>query len=491
VQSTTTGAIVKRPGVTTITPSAAPTNLKTVFAVQAVTSNSHYLAMSDSAVYKVTKPATTWDFTDLTVSGIGTQGRWAVVEATADGTQGPVFLSNGIVSKAWDGTSMVDWTMDSASTLLASGSAVPPHTISIVHESRIVIASGSTIYWSEVQVGVGTKPRTWLLENQQLFDPNDGDVITGLGRVGSNLIVFKKHKVFVVYDLNTGATRRLTSNIGCVSPNSVVETPMGTIFLSENGVYITDGSSAQLMSDVITPTVRALSDPANSSAVLYRNHYYLSSGSDVLDYDLTLKSWWKHSFKSGSIADFTTRFDGAAEQLHCISANKVGRMFDDGVFTDFGLTYSWKWAGPWLSPGQARMVYPAVRKRLKALRIDGKGLVGLKLGHDFADDSSAQSVTAQNPDGSISQSLFPRPTSTTFAPASNDGTYFGDYITGGTGPVTLIAPTYFSDYQSWQQARVWGQGVSRAWSLIFSDYAADTSAAIIENYTIFTQERNQ
>jgi hypothetical protein len=137
------------------------------------------------------------------------------------------------------------------------------------------------------------------------------------------------------------------------------------------------------------------------------------------------------------------------------------------------------------------MVYPAVRKRLKALRIDGKGLIGLKLGQDFADDSSAQSVTAQNPDGSISQSLFPRPASTTFAPASNDGTYFGDYITGGTGPVTLIAPTYFSDVQAWQQARVWGQGVARSWSLIFSDYAADTSAAIIENYTIFTQERNQ
>jgi hypothetical protein len=361
-----------------------------------------------------------------------------------------------------------------------------------MHESRVLIAgwsnNPSTLYWSDVQVGVGTLPCKWMIENQQLFDPNDGDEITGIGKVGSNVLVFKKHKVFVVYDLNTGASRRLTTNIGCVSHRSIVETPMGTIFLAENGVYMTNGSTVELISDQITPTILALSGTNRATADYYRNHYYLSSPNDgvFLDFDLALKSWWKHSLASGSVNDFAGRFNSSIEEFYCVSGGKLGQMFVG--WQDFGSSYTWKWAGPWLAPGQARVVYPAVRKRLRALRVDGNGTATMTLSTDF--DATERSVTPQNADGTARASLFGTTSGTTFGPIANDGTYFGDYCSG-PAPVTVISPTTFADVQGPQQARVWGQGVARSWSVTFKDAQGSGTAATIQNYTIFTQERNQ
>lgn len=488
VQSTTMGAVVKRPGVTQL--ATGVTDAKTIHAIEA-TSSDHQLVMSDSTIYKVS---------GSTVSSVASgfaNGLWAAAEATAQDSQGPVFLSNGAVSKAWDGTTLVDWTMDADSTLGTSGTSVPAHKYSLVHESRIVIAGVSdpaAVYWSEVEVGVGTKPRTWTVENQQLFDPNDGDVITGLGRVGSNMLVFKKHKVFVVYDLNTGATRRLTSNIGCVSHRSIIETPNGTFFFADNGVYVTNGSSVELVSDVITPTILGLSDGLNATALYFRNHIYWSFPTDgiILDYDLTLKSWWKHSLSnSRKITDFSTGFTSSSEQPYCVTSDgRVGRLFDSGVYQDFGTSFSWKWAGPWLAPGQARMVYPAVRKRMKALRIDGQGQAVLTVCKDFNETESA--VTPQGADGTPITNLFGTTISTTFGPAVSDGTYFGDY--SSTQPANpVVIPSVFGDVQGPSQARVWGQGIARSWALTFKNSSDDLTtpkAAIIQNYTIFTQERN-
>ena len=493
VQSSTTGAVVKRNGITQVAAGTGLTDMtgaKTIQAVEA-TGSDHELVMTDSQVFKVAGNIIT-----PVASGFA-NGLWTAVEATAQDSQGPVFLSNGAVSQEWDGTTLSSWTMDANSTLGAENTSVPAHKYSLVHESRIVIAGvsdPSTIYWSEVEVGVGTKPRTWTIENQQLFDPDDGDVVTGLGRVGSNMLVFKKHKVFVVYDLNTGATRRLTSNIGCVSHRSIVETPNGTFFLADNGVYVTNGSSVELVSDVITPTILGLSDGLNATAMYFRNHVYWSFPSDglILDYDLVLKSWWLHSVADGkAITDFSTGFSASTEQPYCVTSDGlVGLMFEPGVYQDFGESYEWIWRGPWLAPGQARMVYPAVRKRMKALRVDGQGQALLTLCKDFNDTESA--VTPQGADGTPITNLFGTTISTTFGPAVSDGTYFGDY--SSTQPANpVVIPSVFGDEQGPSQARIWGQGVARSWALTFKNSSDDLTtpkAAIIQNYTIFMQERN-
>lgn len=497
VQSTSTGAIVKREGISTVATQTGAT-LRTIHVTES-TGTDYLIVSTDTALYKKEAVASSLS---LITSGFS-DGNWSMVETTSQDSQGPLFMVNGVDSPSFYNAQTFafdDWTMDADSTLDVEGSPVPNGRYLLMHDSRVVVAgvdaNPSTLYWSEVQVGVGTLPRRWMIENQQLFDPNDGDEITGIGKVGSNLLVFKKHKVFVVYDLNTGASRRLTTNIGCVAPKSIVETPVGTFFLSDMGVYVTNGSSVELVSDLITPTIRTLQNVSKASADFYRNHYYLSvpDSSVVLDYDLTLKSWWKHDM--GAISDLVSRFNSSVEELYCVSGENVGRMFTG--YQDFGSSYQWYWKGPWLAPGQARVVYPAVRKRLRAIRVDGNGTCTLKVAQDFS--ASENQVTPQNADGSTRTTLFPAAVDTRFGDQATtsssppyQGTRFGDYYTTTNPPSPYLSSTIFADVQGPQQSRVWGQGVARSWSLVFGDTTntPTPAAATIQNYTIFMQERNQ
>jgi hypothetical protein len=483
VQSTVTGAIVKRLGLSSAFSTAADADIKSVFAVEA-TSSDHFLYAQDAKLFQ---------------SGSGTplltgqlSGYWSFVESTPQSSQGPVFLSNGVdTPKAWDGTSLTNWTRD-ANSYGTSGTAVPNGKYLCLQDSRVVTAGisgedSSQIRWSDVLIGTGTLPRTWPAENVQMFDPGDGDAITGIGRCGSNLLVFKKHKTFVVYDLNTGASRRLSSTIGCTSHRSIVDTPEGTFFLSDKGVYVTNGSSLQLVSDLITPTITNATNLDLAAGKLYANHYYLSIGTMTLDYDLVLKSWWKHSTLN-AVYSWASRFNNFSEEAYVAAGTKVGQWLTPDTYTDFGAAYSWYWKGPWLTPGAARVVYPADRKRLRALRVDGFGNVQLTREVDF--QSGEVPVNAQSPSGGIRTSLFPVPTNTTF---KGSGTYFGDF-NGGTSPPTPVEGTYFADQSNVSlQARVWGQGVARAWAFNFAGSPSDLTnplAATVQNYTIYIQERN-
>jgi hypothetical protein len=125
---------------------------------------------------------------------------------------------------------------------------------------------------------------------------------------------------------------------------------------------------------------------------------------------------------------------------------------------------------------------------LRALRVDGFGRAKLTVDKDFYNSDTP--VSSQNPNGSVSTTLFALPESTTLGSST---TFFGDYD-GSTTPPTLKASTTFGDTASMSQARVWGQGVARSWSLTFENDASDLVApiaAVIQNYTIFFQERTQ
>lgn len=484
VQSTATGAIVKRFGSTqTYAPSGA-TTLQSAFAVES-TASDHFLTASATKLY-----ASNTGGSIATVNS----GRFAFVESTVQDSQGPVFLSNANSSdtpKYWTGSTLANWTADAT-----SDTTVPNAAYLTIHDSRIVAAGMTsepdTVRWSEVQVGVGTLPRHWLQINQQLFDPGDGDVITGIGRCGSNLLVFKKHKTFVIYDLATGANRRLSSTVGCVSHKSIVDTPEGTFFLSDKGVYVTNGSSLDLVSDNITPTLTPLSNKNTASGKFFNNHYYLAIDTLVFDFDLVLKSWWKHSLPN-SVNAWASRYNDSIEEAYIASGTKLGQWLPTDVYTDFNetatpSTISWTWKGPWITPGEARVVYPATRKRLKALRVDGAGNVSLTKSIDFYPAETP--VTAQSPSGDLMTQLFPSATNSLFGPSPADGTFFAD-VDNSTSPPTPTGPTTFADVSIFSQARVWGQGVARSWAFNFANSIANAKSATIQNYTVFIQERKQ
>ena len=483
VQSTTAGAIVKRFGTRTVgntkTSPSIITSPKTIYAAESLSTDTFIIA-SAAQIGTMDTAGTV-----AVSSAASTNGYWSVVETTPQSGQGPVFMSNGTNTPLYfDGTNFGTWTADSSST-----ATLPNGKYLTIHENRIFSAGASNpsaLYWSEVQVGVGTLPCRWNQENIQLFDPNDGDEITGLGKVGSNLAIFKKHKVFILFDSSTGASRRLTDSVGCIASRSIVETPMGLFFLSDKGVYVTNGGAVELISDQITPTIEGLINPELCTAIFYKNHYYLSCPSSgiILDYDLVLKSWWKHTV-AGTVNDFCRRFNGGVEECYLVTEDQqVGQWLAPNVYTDFGSVYQWSWKGPWITPGEARVLYPAVRKRLKALRVDGAGYINAYKANDFYETESI--MTPQKADGTASTELFNTTTTTTFGGT----TYFGDYDSSTT-PATTYS-TIFGDISPVSQSRIWGQGVARSWAFTFKASANDTgSSAVINNYTVFTQERHQ
>jgi hypothetical protein len=118
-------------------------------------------------------------------------------------------------------------------------------------------------------------PAGWVAE----FDPNDGEQISGLGTIGPYVLVFKPSKTWLIYDLDTGANRRIGVNVGCVAHRSAVETPYGTFFLAKDGVYRTDGTALKRVSaDRVTPLIVGM--PAGkrdlAAGAFWNGHYYLS-----------------------------------------------------------------------------------------------------------------------------------------------------------------------------------------------------------------------
>lgn len=471
VLGTTHGAVRKREGNTTL---ATPANALLSLLPVEVTATKWLLGQGGTAFYKIDAAGAVTTITGTTTPSAGV--RWSHIQAQAITGQGPVYLSNGVdTPQQWTGSgNLADWTAVSGTlpngkylktmnnrVWVAGMSAYTPSGGSAVGDA------GSTLVFSEIG-----DARTWPASNVVQFDPNDGDFITGLASVGPYLLVFKRRKVFVVYDLDTGANRRLTDNTGCVAPRSIVETPGGTFFLSlDRGVYTTDGSHLTLVSDVIRPTIDAIlpGQRANAAAAFHNNHYYLSvslvdsaAPDHTLDFDTTLGSWWKHSFAANQFAVWTPT---TQQQLYAAPPiARVDRCLAAGTFTDNGSGFQSYWTGAWMSPSYFRrriIQTPDYKKRLRGVRFDGAGKVSLSLAKDFAGD----------------------PTLVKSFDFTGTQTVYGGADTFGGGGI-------FGDPQGTQQGRAFSMGTARAFSLQWSSDATSTVGWEVENFILLMADRS-
>lgn len=471
VLGTTHGAVRKREGNTTLATTASA--LLSLLPVE-VTATKYLIGQGGTAFYKIDAAGTVTTITGTTTPTAG--ARWSHIQAQAITGQGPVYLSNGVdTPQQWTGSgNLADWTAVSGNlpngkylktmnnrTWVAGMAAYTPSGGSAVADP------GSTLVFSAIG-----DSRTWPAQNVVQFDPNDGDFITGLASVGPYLLVFKRRKVFVVYDLDTGANRRLTDNTGCVAPRSIVETPQGTFFLSlDRGVYTTDGAHLTLVSDVIRPTIDAIlpAQRASAAGAFHNNHYYLSvslvntSAPDTtLDFDTTLGSWWKHSFAANQFAVWTP---STKQQLYAAPpASRVDNCLVAGTFTDNGAGFQAYWTGAWMSPSYFRrriIQTPDYKKRLRGVRFDGSGVLNLSLAKDFSG-------------------------SPTFVKAfdfTGTQTVYGGVDTYGGGGT-------FGDPQGTQQGRAFSMGTARTFSLQWGSEATSTAGWEVENFIMLMADRS-
>jgi len=321
-------------------------------------------------------------------------------------TEGPVYGLNGVDDPIqWDGTSnsVSAWTATGYTDQSPALDHPAKYCTMLIYSQDKLWAAGDTrtgytgrVYSSGLNNNLDAPdPCNWDSNLTLDIEPDDGEIITGLGTLGPYIVVFKNRKTYVIDSVAALTYRVVSSSIGCVAPRSVVETNMGTFFLSEDmGVCITDGSSVTRLSEKIDPTLRAIARSvplvlADAAAVFYENSYYLSVPVDgstneiTLEYNLDTQSWWIHSCASNQFA----LIDPTGEpKLYSANPNHivVNRAFDPLAFYDETATaqvaYESYWQGPYWAWGQ-----PHLNKRISQLRIDGRGIWNTETATTFGD----------------------------------------------------------------------------------------------------------
>ena len=413
-----------------------------------------------------------------TLTSALTQGkRWSFVQAPqASGpTEGPIYGVNGTdTPRQWDGSaaSTAVWT--------ATTGTIPTSFKYLVYHSDRIWALGSETFKGRVKYSGLTAatipapdPHNWDDDFYTDIEPDDGEVTTGGGPIGPDLLVFKARKTYVVHDPATGAWRRISSTTGCISHRSIVETPQGTIFLSEDqGVCIADSTQVQRIGEAVEPFIReaAQTNPTslpNAVATMFQNRYFLSipyadADNDLLlEYDLEQKSWWVHSINSNQFALIDPT---GAPKLYSANAQAtvVQRAFTPDIYADSDDAYDTYWEGPHYVWGD-----PHIGKRVNQFRMDGVGDWTLKGASTFNDAyNTIDGITWEGVDaGSL------------FAPTTDDGHLFAPTLDDGE----LFAPTAGVTERRYYTPLSRNPG--RAWSLrIENDDTADMQVFSLSAY---------
>jgi hypothetical protein len=345
----------------------------------------------------------------------------------------------------------------------------------------------SAVWFSELasigEGGAQADPSQWPRSNVVRFDSSDGHSVTGIGEVGPYLGVFKESKTWIIHDVNSGANRRLSDTIGCVSHRSIVETNSGTFFLTaDQGVYLTDGTHLHEMSYNVRPTILSVNPAqrANAAGWYFNNHYYLSfaTGAEskpnrTLDYDVQLKSWWLHDLTANQWAQWTpTAGKPTLVSLPPKVSGGVAEAFKEGVYTDLGAVYTGKeglaayfktnWEPFSYYVFRHRIKAPMLKKRMRGIFFNGEGQIAVAVYKNFlAGGRSEPAVVGNN---EIATSL-ENPTSFSAAEAKwAEGS--GEWGVEG-------AEALWGGEASVGSARLYALGTANLWSVAWGNNSAE------------------
>ncbi len=293
-------------------------------------------------------------------------------------------LSNGTIADNSTVT-LTDSDADGAlgATLSPTHTRAPPKgKYIVVHRNRLWIANNpdnpSTIYYSAD--GSHDFFDTGATVNGGSFDirPSDGDEITFVKNLFGKLTISKNNTIqYLNADGDEPSADWAISDpysfVGCQAPYSAVNSPIGIIYLGNNGIYAFSGQYSKLLSDPVTPEIRDIS-PSNFPNVwgeYYKNGYYLAytsfeTGSSVNDrvliYDTLSNAFMKDLlsinvfkvFNSGG--DVEALFSGASNNglvyAHTETAKQIiHRRHSDftGTFDDMRYIPT-RWGGDAESP---------------------------------------------------------------------------------------------------------------------------------------------
>lgn len=286
-----------------------------------------------------------------------------------------------------------------------------------LHQSRLWATDPSELQYSVYASKVNDE-QTWYPDVHLGVNDEGGGEITGLASLGEILVILKSTSVFTFIGNADGiggqplGVLRQVSTRGCVAPDSVQVTPYGVIFVGREGVYITNGSEVESVSDAIKPLfVGRTADNVYTTAVgLYypkRDQYWLKLDPDADE------GYVLHRVSSGYA---WTRIPALPMTCGTVFAGDEGQMYvgDSNGYIWLRDTGASSEADPivpyvttrsvWLDPNDRRMGRAFHLRPL--FRGIGTLTVGLRYDHlelDEADNLSVQFTSSGGAEGAFTE----------------------------------------------------------------------------------------
>jgi hypothetical protein len=252
-------------------------------------------------------------------------GRNIYRNETAAGTSWNL-ISNGNITNNVN-TTLVDSTTDPG-----LGGVLNPTYIMAPPQGKYVEVNANRLWFAN---NPNQPSRAWysdssshdFFDNLSYFDvrSNDGDEISFMKNLLGILTIGKTNTIEKIYTdgVDPFADWSISDPFsfkGCRAPYTVANSPMGIIYLSDDGLYYFDGQSSHLMSDAVTPQIKDISDSnfANCFGILHKNIYYLSYTSKnsgvsynnrLLTFDILSNSYNIDLLSIGTLCTFNSGSD--------------------------------------------------------------------------------------------------------------------------------------------------------------------------------------
>ena len=321
-----------------------------------------------------------------------------------------VYASNGTDPvRQWNGSA---WSTPSWSGTTPTGRfvAVTQGDNRLVNARRSGTTAGDNP--STVRFSDPSTPTTFGANNWVDLTPGDGEPIMGMIAWREYLFVFKQTKFFVfsgTTDSGTGTPefnyRPVDTGVGLCSSRALCATPYGVFFLTQRGVYLTDGSEPKLVSELLDPFW--LGSPSDFYRSNLFNHSELDApvmawhrqqvfvavptgGSDTNDrllvYDPRYEWWSMWSLPCAGLASFPA--DGRPELFFSLAtgSNHIGRQ-SQSYSQDNESPIAARWRSGWLDLDDPNV------KSLKESKVWGKGNVWVSFTKDYESSTRQKLVS--------------------------------------------------------------------------------------------------
>ncbi len=205
------------------------------------------------------------------------------------------------------------------------GTTKADHSAGAVLHRVEPLSYGSYVYYSEPE----NPARFDNYANPFEIQRGIGGDITGMLALGGGdqLAIFKESAVFSLIGTEPSNfhVSRISDNVGCVAPRSLVGFQGGGIMLGEDGVYALGGSNLTNFSDVLGTAITDSSASAyydEAAGIVHDNQYWLSVVKDGTSKETIV---WVYDFRDGR--NTWRRYKGDPVSDSPLSIRTWGRMY--------------------------------------------------------------------------------------------------------------------------------------------------------------------